>query len=225
MKKILVVACLLVLLCGVVSAQEVKVSAPASASSTFTVDIKVSGATNVKGYAFILKFDSALLTADKMEEGSFLKNSGDTLPYPGNSNVPGQITFGASLPKGKTASGEEGTLATITFTPKATGTVTLTLDKVTEVADILPGVLMGANDVISNVKLTDGTVSITGVSAPPATTGTPTTAATTTSAATTATAATTGIAGVPTKSPFIESVFVVALLVGMAFVLKSARKR
>jgi len=219
MKKILVVACLLVLLCGVVSAQEVKVSAPASASSTFTVDIKVSGATNVKGFNFILKYDSALLTADKVEEGSFLKNSGSTLNYPGNSNDAGQIKFGASLTEKKTSSGD-GTLATITFTPKATGTATLSLEKD---ADI-PGVLMGANDVISNVKLTGGTVSITGVSAPPATTGAPTTAATT-SAATTATATTTGIAGVPTKSPFIESVFVVALLVGMAFVLKSARKR
>jgi hypothetical protein len=84
--------------------------------------------SDLVGFGFDLFYDSSLLAATDVIEGSFLSSAGSTVFLPGDVSVPGSVTstFGALFGTDPGASGD-GTLARIMFTALAAGTSTVSL--------------------------------------------------------------------------------------------------
>jgi hypothetical protein len=87
------------LLAGTISVQP---ATPAvTAGQSFTLNVQVSGATDLYGYQFDLGFNSAVLAATSVSEGAFLPTGGPTIFVPGTiDNVGGSITANADILNG-----------------------------------------------------------------------------------------------------------------------------
>ena len=101
------------------SQQSVKVG------QTFTVDVKIENITGLQGVDFCLKYDSTILNATKVEEGSFMKSFGLTYIVkqeiqPNYQTNRGRVWFVIVICGNESATGS-GTLATITFNATAAG--------------------------------------------------------------------------------------------------------
>jgi len=109
------------------AAGSISIAGPATnpvVGNSFTVNVQVTGITDLYAFQFDLSFDPAILSAVSITEGPFLPGGGTTFFIPGTiDNIGGHITFTAdtlvgAIP-GVTGS---GTLATATFSVNTVGT-------------------------------------------------------------------------------------------------------
>jgi hypothetical protein len=83
-------------------------------SEDFTVELKVTSITDLKGYSVTLSYDPTLISLQEVTEGSFFSAKGKTFFYTKEDN--NTILIDCAL-LGKTLSiSGEGTLATLSFT-------------------------------------------------------------------------------------------------------------
>ena len=83
-------------------------------SEDFTVELKVTSITNLKGYSVTLSYDPTLISLQEVTEGPFFSSKGKTFFY--SKEDKGTILIDcALLGKNLSVSGE-GTLATLSFT-------------------------------------------------------------------------------------------------------------
>ena len=83
-------------------------------SQDFTVELKATSITNLKGYSVTLSYNPTLLSLQEVTEGPFFSTKGETFFYSKEDN--GTILIDCAL-LGKTLSvSGEGTLATLSFT-------------------------------------------------------------------------------------------------------------
>jgi hypothetical protein len=92
-------------------------------SQDFTVELKVTSITNLKGYSVTLYYDPTLINLQEVTEGPFFSSKGKTFFY--NKEDKGTILIDCAL-LGKTLSTSgEGTLATISFTSLKAGSTSI----------------------------------------------------------------------------------------------------
>jgi len=98
----------------------------------FTVAITITGVTNLGSFEFSLGFDPVLLQAQNVTLGDLLGSTGrDITPVgPSIDNVNGQLAFGAFSFGSEEGPSGSGTLAVITFSPRAAGTSSLSIENV-----------------------------------------------------------------------------------------------
>ena len=85
-------------------------------SQDFTVELKATSITNLKGYSVTLSYDPTLISLQEVTEGPFFSSKGKTFFYKKVDDTQGTILIDcALLGKNLSASGE-GTLATLSFT-------------------------------------------------------------------------------------------------------------
>lgn len=97
--------------------------------SSFSVDISISGVSDLFAFEFDLGFDPSILSATSITEGSFLPSGGPTLWFPGTiDNTSGLIQFTSDSLQGfdPGVSGN-GFLAHIDFTALTTGSSNINL--------------------------------------------------------------------------------------------------
>jgi cohesin domain-containing protein/PEP-CTERM motif-containing protein len=131
----------------------VSVSAPGSATvgSTITVDVTITGATDLYAFQLDLGFDPSVLAATSVTEGSFLTGAGSTIFFPGTiDNVLGSMsnnadTLVAAIP-GVTG---DGILLAIQFSVIGTGTSSLTPENL---------LLLDSNFNLLNASSVDATI-------------------------------------------------------------------
>ena len=83
-------------------------------SKDFTVELRATSITNLKGYSVTLSYDPALLSLQEVTEGPFFSTKGETFFYSKEDNSTILIDC-ALLGKSLSVSGE-GTLVTLSFT-------------------------------------------------------------------------------------------------------------
>ena len=105
---------------------DLSVSAPATVTqgSPLTVNVLISGITDLYGYQFNLSFNPAVLQASTVTEGSFLSGAGSTFFGGGTiNNTTGTISFVFdSLIGAIPGASGSGVLASISFTTPGLGT-------------------------------------------------------------------------------------------------------
>ncbi len=89
---------------------------------TFSLDVRISGVSDLFAWQFDLGFNPGVLAANSVSEGSFLSGTGSTVFLPGSiDNAGGVIGFiGGSLLGSSGASGA-GTLTSVSFTAIGSG--------------------------------------------------------------------------------------------------------
>jgi hypothetical protein len=94
-----------------------------SPGQTFTLNVEISGATDLYGYQFDLGFNPAALQAISVTEGAFLATGGPTIFLPGTiDNVGGTITANADILNGAVSgTNGSGDLLDVTFQALAPG--------------------------------------------------------------------------------------------------------
>ena len=85
-----------------------------SPSQDFTVELKTTSITNLKGYSVTLSYDPALLSLQEVVEGSFFSSKGKTFFYSKEDN--GTVLIDCALLGPELSVSGEGTLATLSFT-------------------------------------------------------------------------------------------------------------
>lgn len=107
-------------------------SSTISSGGTATIDVDVSGVTDLYGYQFDLTFGAATVSATSDSEGGFLATGGTTFFIPGTiDNVGGSVTATADTLIGAISGVDgSGTLAVLTFTGLAPGTTSIDLENV-----------------------------------------------------------------------------------------------
>ena len=92
-------------------------------SQDFTVELKVTSITNLKGYSVTLSYDPTLTSLQEVTEGPFFSTKGKTFFY--TKEDKGTILIDCAL-LGKTLSvSSEGTLATLSFTCLKAGSTSI----------------------------------------------------------------------------------------------------
>ena len=97
-----------------------------------TVDVQIQDVSDLAAFQFDVTYDPAVVHVDDVTLGAFLGSGGRNTAAlgPDIDNGTGRVAFGGfSYGTGSGAEGS-GTLATITFSPQATGTTSLTLTNV-----------------------------------------------------------------------------------------------
>jgi len=133
-----------------------------NAGDTFTVEVTVTGITDLYAFQFDVSFDPALLSAVAVSEGAFLPGGGTTFFIPGTiDNVGGAISGNADALIGAIpgVSGD-GVLAEFQFTALAPGTSALSFAN----RILLDSSL---NDITANTTFQNGSVTIDAVSGVP----------------------------------------------------------
>ena len=103
-------------------------------SQDFTVELKATSITDLKGYSVTLSYDPALLSLKEVTEGTFFSSKGKTFFYKKVEDTKGAVLIDcAILGPGLSVSGE-GTLATLSFTSLKSGSTSLTF-KLTKTRD------------------------------------------------------------------------------------------
>ena len=103
-----------------------------AAGQTFSIDLKISGATDLIGYNLDLGFDPSILAADSVTEGTFLPGAGATLFLPGTiDNTAGTISFLGDVLFSPSGAVGSGSLATVQFTALASGSSPINIFNVT----------------------------------------------------------------------------------------------
>ena len=96
-----------------------------TSSQDFTVELKVTSITNLKGYSVTLSYDPTLISLQEVTEGSFFSTKGKTFFYKKVDDTKGTILIDCAL-LGKTLSTSgEGTLATLSFTCLKAGSTSI----------------------------------------------------------------------------------------------------
>ena len=94
-------------------------------SQDFTIELKATSITNLKGYSVTLSYDPTLLSLKEVVEGPFLSSKNKTFFYKRVDNTKGTILIDcAILGPGLSISGE-GTLATLSFTCLKAGSTSI----------------------------------------------------------------------------------------------------
>ena len=104
----------------------------ANPGDVFSINIDVSGVTDLYAFQFDLTFDPSILSGLDTSEGSFLPQGGSTIFIPGAiDNVVGTVTFTADTLAGlgPGASGD-GTLASLLFQSLSSGSSPIDLSNV-----------------------------------------------------------------------------------------------
>jgi len=100
---------------------------PANLSLTshqdFTVELKATSITNLKGYSVTLSYDPTLLSLQEVTEGPFLSAKGKTFFYSKEEN--GTILINNALLGTDLSISGEGTLATLSFTCLKAGSTSI----------------------------------------------------------------------------------------------------
>jgi len=100
----------------------------AGVGQNFTININISGVVDLYGWEFKLRWNSTLLDAVNVIEGSFLKQGDNTLFItPTVNNIEGYLRLDCTLLGDIPGVSGNGTLATIEFTVKAAGECALDL--------------------------------------------------------------------------------------------------
>jgi general secretion pathway protein D len=126
---------------------------------SFSLDVHITGVTDLYAFQFDLAFNPAVLSAGSITEGAFLPSGGVTSFIPGTiDNTAGSITFTADTLIGAIpgVSGS-GIFATIDFQALALGTSAITLSNV---------ILLDSNLAEITVNTVDGNVSVSAVPEP-----------------------------------------------------------
>ena len=149
-------------LAGPALAQQLSISAspnPVQTGQTFSVDVMISGITDLYGYQFSLSFDPALLHANSSSEGSFLSSAGSTFGDPGTIDNTGGMLSSAFYVLNGAVPGATGSgmLIHMSFTALAAGTATLNFSDV-----------IFQNSALADIAVTaqPGTVAVTAVPEP-----------------------------------------------------------
>ncbi len=119
----------------------------------FTADVAIANVTDLGGFQFTLAFSPDIVHAEGAQLGDFLGSTGrGTIPVgPDIDNVAGTITFGAASFGDQPGPDGSGALATISFSPQATGASSLHLQDV-QVTDTVTNPIY--------VNLQDGQVTV-----------------------------------------------------------------
>lgn len=96
-------------------------------SESFTVELKTTSITDLKGYSVTLFYDPALLSLQEAEEGSFLSAEGKTFFYKKVDNATGTILIDCVILGSEVDVSGEGTLATFSFTSLKAGSTSIEL--------------------------------------------------------------------------------------------------
>ena len=92
-------------------------------SQDFTVELKVTSITNLKGYSVTLSYDLTLISLQEVTEGPFLSTKGKTFFYSKEEN--GTILIDNALLGTDLSISGEGTLATLSFTCLKAGSTSI----------------------------------------------------------------------------------------------------
>jgi len=127
--------------------------------SNFTVDVDISGVTDLYDFQFDLSFDATILQVTNISEGAFLPGSGATFFLPGFiDNSSGNITFNAdTLETAISGANGSGTLIEFSFAASSVGTSFLNLDNI---------ILQNSQGDLISSSTTNGSVSVTSVTVP-----------------------------------------------------------
>jgi adhesin HecA-like repeat protein len=130
----------------------IPVSSTVAVNNTVTLDVSVSGVTDLYGFGFDLSFDPGIVSANSVAEGSFLPLGGSTYFIAGTiDNVGGTITGnGDVLLSAVPGVDGDGTLAILTLEGLAAGTTGIDLSNVI----LLDSGLNSINTTIQNASLT-----------------------------------------------------------------------
>jgi hypothetical protein len=103
-------------------------------SKDFTVELKTTSITNLKGYSVTLSYDPTLLSLQEVVEGPFLSSKGKTFFYKKVDDTKGTILIDCALLGKSLSISGEGILATLSFTSLKAGSTSLTF-KLTKTRD------------------------------------------------------------------------------------------
>jgi hypothetical protein len=134
-------------------------STSASKGNTVTLDVNISGVTDLYSWQFDVDFDPSVLTATGITEGPFLSGGGSTFFIPGTiDNVGGSIAFNGDTLLGPLPGvNGSGTLAILSFT--AIGSGSSPVDPANEI-------LLDSKGNNIDFSTENGTINISGTLAP-----------------------------------------------------------
>ncbi len=92
-------------------------------SQDFTVELKATSITNLKGYSVTLSYDPTLLSLQEVTEGPFLSGKGKTFFY--TTEEQNTILIDNALLGETLSTSGEGTLATLSFTSLKAGSTSI----------------------------------------------------------------------------------------------------
>ena len=95
-------------------------------SQDFSVELKTSAITELKGYSVTLSYDPALLSLQEVTEGSFFSTKGKSFFYKKIEDTKGTVLIDCAILGSKVSVSGEGTLAILSFTCLKAGSTTLT---------------------------------------------------------------------------------------------------
>ena len=94
-------------------------------SQDFTVELKATSITNLKGYSVTLSYDPTLISLQEVTEGPFLSTKGKTFFYKKVDDTRGTILIDNALLGTDLSISGEGTLATLSFTCLKAGSTSI----------------------------------------------------------------------------------------------------
>jgi adhesin HecA-like repeat protein len=130
----------------------IPVSSTVAVNNTVTLDVNISGVTDLYGFGFDLSFDPAIVSASSITEGAFLPMGGSTYFIAGTiDNARGAIAGnGDVLLSAVPGVGGDGTLAVLTLQGLAVGATDINLSNVI----LLDSGLNSINASLENASLT-----------------------------------------------------------------------
>ena len=94
-------------------------------SQDFTVELKVTSITNLKGYSVTLSYDPTLISLQEVTEGPFFSAKGKTFFYKKVDDIKGTILIDCAILGPELSVSGEGALATLSFTSLKTGSTSI----------------------------------------------------------------------------------------------------
>jgi len=94
-------------------------------SQDFTVELKATSITNLKGYSVTLSYDPTLISLQEVTEGPFFSAKGKTFFYKKVDDTKGTILIDCALLGPNLSISGEGTLATLSFTCLKAGSTSI----------------------------------------------------------------------------------------------------
>ena len=94
-------------------------------SQDFTIELKTSSITDLKGYSVTLSYNPTLISLQEVTEGSFFSTKGKTFFYKKVDDKKGTILIDCALLGPHLSVSGEGTLATLSFTCLKAGSTSI----------------------------------------------------------------------------------------------------
>jgi hypothetical protein len=91
----------------------------------FTVELKATSITNLKGYSVTLFYDPTLISLQEVTEGPFFSTKGKTFFYKKVDDVKGTVLIDCAILGPDLSVSGEGTLATLSFTCLKVGSTSI----------------------------------------------------------------------------------------------------